>query len=218
MQILWSVYYFARLGRPMFLIGGFVLHGVGVVMALAMGNSLNLPALLWGQVAITSAQLMTHYSNDYFDLATDKANTTPTRWSGGSRILPDGLVNPKLALGTAITMGVIAIAASVWLTLVVGTGPLTLPLLLLSVGLGWSYSSPPLQLNMHGLGEITGAILITGLTPVVGYYLQAGRLDLLPFLAVFPLCCFQFAMLLVVFHRPKRIRSPAWPSAVRRLC
>ena len=48
------------------------------------------------------------------------------------------------------------------------------------------------------LGEVTGAILITGMTPLVGFYLQAGRLASLPFLAVFPLCCMQMAMLLTV--------------------
>jgi 1,4-dihydroxy-2-naphthoate octaprenyltransferase len=41
-------------------------------------------------------------------------------------------------------------------------------------------------------------VLITGLTPVVGYYLQAGELALLPFLADFPLACLQFTMLLVI--------------------
>jgi 1,4-dihydroxy-2-naphthoate octaprenyltransferase len=45
---------------------------------------------------------------------------------------------------------------------------------------------------------LTGALLITGLTPLVGFYLQVGRLDALPFLAIFPLSCFQFTMLLVI--------------------
>lgn len=191
-------YYFLRLGRPLFLIGGFLLYGLGVLIALYIDDSFNLPALLWGQIAVTSAQLMTHYSNDYFDLAADQANQTPTRWSGGSRVLPDGHVPPRTALITAVTMGIVALFASLWLALVVGTGSLTLPLLFLAIALGWNYSSPPLELNAHGLGEITGAVLITGLTPIVGFYLQAGHLALLPFLAVFPLCCLQFAMLLVI--------------------
>jgi 1,4-dihydroxy-2-naphthoate octaprenyltransferase len=141
---------------------------------------------------------MTHYSNDYFDLEADKANPTPTRWSGGSRVLPDGFVDPRIALATALIFGLVALIASLWLAFVMQTGPLTLPLLLLSVILAWSYSSPPLQLNMHGLGELTGAFLITGLTPLVGFYLQSGHLERLPFLAIFPLCCFQFTMLLAI--------------------
>jgi len=83
-QILFAL----RMGRPHFLIGGLLLHWLGVALALASGAPLRLPALLWGQAAVTAIQLMTHYSNDYFDLAADRANPTPTHWSGGSRVLP----------------------------------------------------------------------------------------------------------------------------------
>jgi 1,4-dihydroxy-2-naphthoate octaprenyltransferase len=141
---------------------------------------------------------MTHYSNDYFDLAADEANQTPTRWSGGSRILPDNRIDPKMALRMAIASGVVALLATLWLAFRLETGVLTLPILLISIVLAWGYSSPPLWLNSRGLGEVAGAVIITGLTPIVGFYLQAGYLSLLPFLTVFPLCCIQFAMLLVI--------------------
>lgn len=167
-------------------------------MALYNGARLNVAVLFWGQVAVTATQLMTHFSNEYFDLAADMANTTPTRWSGGSRVLAEGYLKPQIALVTAVVMGLVALLASLMLAFVLGTGLLTLPLLLLAIILGWSYSSPPLHLNSHGLGELTGAILITGLTPIAGFYLQSGDLVLLPFLVVFPICCFQFAMLLVI--------------------
>ncbi|MDX1613609.1 MAG: prenyltransferase [Candidatus Promineifilaceae bacterium] len=193
-----ATYYFLRLGRPLFLVGGFALHGLGIVMALWTGANLDPLALLWGQIAITAVQIMTHYSNDYFDLAADAANTTPTRWSGGSRILAEGLLPPQVGLITAVVSGFIALLATLILALVVQTGPLTVPLLMLAIILAWSYSSPPLLLNMRGLGEVTGAILITGLTPLVGFYLQTGQLTRLPFLAVFPLACLQVAMLLII--------------------
>jgi 1,4-dihydroxy-2-naphthoate octaprenyltransferase len=193
-----QIYYYIRLGRPLFLLGGILLHGLGALAALSTGESLDLAVLIWGQIAITAIQIMTHYSNDYFDLAADAANSSPTRWSGGSRILPDGLINPQIALATAIASGLVGLFAAFWLAFVLKTGPLTLPILFAALVLAWSYSSPPLQLNMHGFGEITGAILISGLTPLVGYYLQAGQLDLLPFLVAFPLSCLQFVMLLVI--------------------
>ena len=47
---------------------------------------------------MTSFQLMTHYANDYFDLEADRANQTPTTWSGGSRVLPAGELSPRVAL------------------------------------------------------------------------------------------------------------------------
>ena len=193
-----SVGYFIRLGRPLFLFGGLALHGLGVLAAVWSGASLNLYLLIIGQAAITSIQLMTHYSNDYFDLPADKANLTPTNWSGGSRILADNLIEPQLALRMAVACGALALACSLLLASSPVSGPFTLPILLLSIGLAWSYSSPPLRLNNHGLGEVGGALIITGLTPLVGFYLQAGELTLLPFLTVLPLCCLQFAMLLVI--------------------
>ncbi len=173
-------------------------HGLGIAIALYQGHGLNLGAWLWGQVGITAVQIMTHYSNDYFDLTADKANQTPTRWSGGSRILVDELVSPKAALVTAIFGALVTVMAAVILTIALGTGPLTIPLFLLALALAWSYSSPPLQLNMQGKGEITGAILIPGLTTLVGYYLQTGSVTVLPFLAIFPLSCLQMAMLMVI--------------------
>lgn len=193
-----TLVYFLRLGRPLFLVGGFVLHGLGVVMALYDGADLRVPALVWGQVVVTATQVMTHYSNDYFDLAADRANPTPTRWSGGSRILAEGHIAPSLALLTAIGGAAVALGGALVLALSLRPGPLTLPLLILALVLGWNYSAPPLQLHSSGLGEMAGAILIAALTPLVGYYLQAGELAPTPLLAVIPLVLLQFVMLLVI--------------------
>ncbi|UCC63385.1 MAG: prenyltransferase [Anaerolineae bacterium] len=187
---LWA---FVRLGRPSFLAGGFLMHGLGVAMALYASAPLNLPALLWGQLAITATQLMVHYSSEFFDQAADRANPTPTRWAGGSRVLTDGHLPPEVALATAIVLGGLALAAALVLALAVRPGLLTLGLLLLALLLGWGYSTPPLRIDARGLGELTVAFLVPGLTPFVGFYLQAGTVKPLPLLAVLPLCCLQVA-------------------------
>lgn len=198
MSLLRRAVYFLRLGRPLFLMGGLVLYLLGVSMALYSGASLDPAALIWGQIAVTAVQIMTHYGNDYFDLAADRANPTPTRWSGGSGILPAGHVAPVTALATAIAAGLLALGVSLWLALALPSGPLALPLLLLALLLAWTYSAPPLQLHSTGLGELAASVLITGLTPLVGFYLQAERLMLLPFLAVIPLIILQFIMLVLI--------------------
>ncbi len=190
--------FFIRLGRPHFLAGGFLLHGLGVVIALYTGAPLNLPALLWGQVAITTTQLMTHYSNEFFDLPADQANPTPTRWAGGSRVLPDGSLPPQVALATAVVLSMLAMGAVTVLALVIQPGALTAVLLILAMAMAWEYSAPPLRLHSRGLGELTVAFVVAGLTPLVGFYLQSGRLALLPLLAVIPLGCLQFAQMLSV--------------------
>lgn len=189
---------FLRLGRPLFLAGGFLLHSLGATIALYAGARLNLAVFLWGQVAVTATQWMVHYANDYFDLAADRANPTPTQWSGGSRVLLDGRVPPRLALAAALFLAAVALIAAFLLAFRLQTGPLTLPLLLLALALAWSYSAPPLRLHSRGVGELTVSLLVPGLTVLVGYYLQAGRLALLPALAAAPLILFQFVMLLAI--------------------
>jgi 1,4-dihydroxy-2-naphthoate polyprenyltransferase len=186
-----------RMGRPHFLVGGLLLHWLGVAMGRSIGAPLNLPALLWGQAAITSIQLMTHYCNDYFDLKADLANPTPTHWSGGSRVLPLGLVQPRVALWIAIGLAASVLGATLVLALIVRPGVWTLLLFLLALALAWSYSAPPLRLHSRGLGELTTALLVAGMTPLVGFYLQTGGVGV-PLLGVLSLCCLQFAMLLTI--------------------
>lgn len=193
-----DVVYFVRLGRPLFLAGGFLFNGLGIAIALYQGFPFSWTAAILGQIAITSIQLMTHYSNDYFDLPADRANQTATRWSGGSRILAEGLIPAQFGLYSALFFGGVALLASIALSSFVQPAALTLPLLLLSMLLAWEYSAPPLRLHSRGLGEVTVALLVPVLTPLVGYYLQAGVLTALPLLASWPLACLQAGMILVI--------------------
>jgi len=187
---------FLKLGRPHFLIGGLLLFALGSVLARVEGAAIDWQRYVWGQVTITAAQWMTHYSNDYFDLDADRANSTPTRWSGGSRVLVQNLVAPRAALWAAVVLGIIALIAAGVLATRPDAPRLVLPLSLLIIVLSWCYSSPPLRLLSRGLGEATTTFVVTLLTPLLGFYAQSGALRPLPFLACFPLCCLQFSMLL----------------------
>jgi 1,4-dihydroxy-2-naphthoate polyprenyltransferase len=190
--------YLVRLGRPLHLAGGFVFNGLGMAVAVFLGATIHWTAALWCQLAITATQLMTHYSNDYFDQDADAAALTPTRWSSGSRVLPEGLLPPRAALIAALVCGGVALAATAVLVTLVSSPFGTLCLLFLSLFLAWNYSSPPLWLNRRGLGEISAALLVPGLTTLLSFQVQTGQLALLSILTIVPLCCFQFAMLLSV--------------------
>lgn len=187
-----------QLGRPLFLIAGILFHGLGVALALSQGARLDPAALIVGQVAITAIQLMTHYCNDYYDLAADRANRTPTRWSGGSRVLVEERLPPRVALITALSLALIALAASAALAVAIRPGLGTFALLLLELALAWSYTGPPLNLHTRGIGEAVAAFLIPGLTALVGFYLQTGQITTLPFLTTAPLWGLQFGMILNV--------------------
>ena len=102
---------FIRLGRPLFLVGGLVFYGLGAAIAAFAegGRAIDWRRYVWGQVAVTAAHLMTHYCNDYFDFEADRANATPTRWSGGSRVLPAGELPRQAALIAALALALLAV-------------------------------------------------------------------------------------------------------------
>jgi 1,4-dihydroxy-2-naphthoate octaprenyltransferase len=166
-------------------------------MAYSAGREIDLAILVWGQIAVTAIQLMTHYCNDYFDYLADCANTTPTQWSGGSRVLPASELSPRVALWTALALAGVALVAAFVLR-ALQPAPYTLPLIGLALVGAWSYSAPPLRLHSRGLGEVSAALLVAGLTPIVGYYLQTGDFARVLLPTVAPLVLLQFNMLLAI--------------------
>lgn len=183
-----------RLGRLPFLVGGFVFYALGLALAYYDGVPLDGRAMLWGQIVVTAVQLMTHYANDYFDLAVDRANDNLTPWSGGSRVLPNGELPPWVAYVAALICAAVALFGMIQLLRLGSRG---IPLLLLAMVLSWFYSAPPLRLHSRALGELTATFILCILTPTAAYYLQAGHFpgSLAPLI---PLCFLQFNMLLTV--------------------
>lgn len=188
---------FLRLGRPLFLGGGFLLFGLGAMIAAASGHAVDWSRYALGQAAVTAFQWMTQYANEYYDYEADLANRTPTAWSGGSRVLPNGELPRRVALVAALVLLAIGIFVSV---LLVREELAALPIVIAIAILAWAYSAPPLRLCARGLGEIDTAIVVTGLVPVLGFVLQAPDLTGLAWLvlAILPLMLLQIAMLIAI--------------------
>jgi 1,4-dihydroxy-2-naphthoate polyprenyltransferase len=191
---------FIRLGRPLFLVGGLVFYGLGAAIAVFAegGRAIDWRRYVWGQVAVTAAHLMTHYCNDYFDFDADRANATPTRWSGGSRVLPDGELPREAALIAALALALLAGVATAILIGYAGAPAGVAALMAAIVFLSWEYSAPPLRLHSTGWGELDVAVVVSGLVPLMGFYLQATQWKLLPLVAIAPLAGLQLTMLLSI--------------------
>jgi len=191
---------FIRLGRPHFLVGGFVLYGLGAAIAVFAegGRAIDWRRYVWGQIAVTAAHLMTHYCNDYFDFDADRANATPTRWSGGSRVLPAGELPREAALIAALALALISCVTTAILVGHVGAPAGVVGLMAAIIFLSWEYSAPPLRLHSTGWGELDVAVVVSGLVPLTGFYLQATQWTLLPFIALAPLAGLQLTMLLSI--------------------
>ena len=74
-------------------------------------SALSVPRFALGQAVVFTAQLMTHYVGEYFDLAADRAHPAPSPFSGGSRVL----VEDGALAATCVEMAAAAGAASVGL-------------------------------------------------------------------------------------------------------
>jgi 1,4-dihydroxy-2-naphthoate octaprenyltransferase len=195
-----------------------VLYALGAAVSAFVGHPIDAARYVWGQIAVTSTQLMVHYSNDYFDLEADLANPTPTGWSGGSRVLPRAELPRWVALAAALVLAAIALAATIVLQASLSAGATTTALLGTSLALSWAYSSPPFRLHSRGLGELAAVIIITLLVPLAGFAAQARSLEPLAFVSAAPLCFLQFAMMLAVeFPDAKGDRAVGKRTLVVRL-
>jgi 1,4-dihydroxy-2-naphthoate octaprenyltransferase len=186
-----------RLGRYRFLVGGFVLYAIGAALARALRPISGVDYAL-GQGVITATQLMTHYANDYFDRHTDAANPTPTQWSGGSRVLPEGKLPPRVARDVAIGLACLSVTLSGVVAWRGHATPGTLAVLVVALLLSWEYSAPPLRLHSHGLGPLTAGLVVGGLTPLAGFGMQGAPWSGGTLLAVLPLMLSQAALVLVL--------------------
>lgn len=193
---LWS---FIRLTRPLFLVGGVLLYALGNLVAIRDGYTFSLARMLIGQALVTAIQLMTHYTNEYYDQAGDRLNQNRTWFSGGSGILSSNTLSPQVARYSIIATTAIALIFILLAGLQVPGAAL---IGLFSLVVGWSYSGPPLRLVSSGLGELAASIIVALTVPVVGYMLQSsGSLNPDLLLICLPLLLIHFAML-IAFQIP----------------
>ncbi len=189
---------FIVLSRPLFLGAGVVFHLLGLSIALLSSPRVDWLGAGLLQLVVTFTQLMTHFSNDYYDREGDALNRSPTLWSGGSRLLQEGRFTPRVPLIAALVCALVVAGGIAGLMLADRPGPLALPLLVAAPLLAWFYSAPPLRLVARGWGEVIAALIIAGATPLLGYYIQTHRIDPLLIAVIAPLILVQFATVLAV--------------------
>jgi 1,4-dihydroxy-2-naphthoate octaprenyltransferase len=151
---------------------------LGVVAAARVGRwSLGLAALTL--VGAAFIHLALNVANDVFDTMSgaDPANTRPTQFSGGSRVIHYGLVSLRGAAMISAGFYLAGIAIGLYLAWLRGFWPLFW-LGVAGVIISVVYTAPPLRLVHRGVGEIAvglgfGPIMLLG-----SYYVQAQRFSL----------------------------------------
>jgi 1,4-dihydroxy-2-naphthoate octaprenyltransferase len=118
--------------------------------------------------------IASNVANDYFDFksgndALNKNAITP--FSGGSRMVLDGFVQPKLALAVSIAFAVLGSAIGIYLN-AVSSGNVVLFIGVTALILIYGYNGFPLRLVNKGLGEIAIFIAWGPLVVLGSYYVQ----------------------------------------------
>ncbi len=146
--------------------------------ALAYRDGVFVWELFWAiTAAIVAVNIGTNLTNDYFDhmSGADDRNPSPTRFSGGSRVIQDGLISPANIFIAAMISYAVAIILGLYLTFRSDWGLLLFGFL--GVTLSFFYTAPPLKLGYRGWGEPLVGILLGPLAVVGTYYVYTRMLS-----------------------------------------
>jgi 1,4-dihydroxy-2-naphthoate octaprenyltransferase len=148
---------------------------VGTALAWYDGhfNGLYFVLTLLGAIAAHAAA---NVINDYYDhiYGNDEANQSPTPFSGGSRVIQEGLLPPKKVLFIALTAYAITIIIGLALTVLRGWPVLLIGVIGIAISFLYSYK---VAYWGHGLGEL---LVSLGFGPVMvlgAYYVQTQGLS-----------------------------------------
>jgi 1,4-dihydroxy-2-naphthoate octaprenyltransferase len=150
-------------------------------------------------------QLGANTANDVFDASqgADDANVTPTRYSGGSRVVQYGLVSFRRLAAMATGFYLAGMLVGLYL-LATHWSPALLVIGVLGVVLSLAYTAPPLKLAYRGLGEVVVAVGFGPLMLLGAYVVQSGgSLSWEPFVASIPVAIL-VALILYVNEIPDR--------------
>ncbi len=166
----------ARMARPFVIVAGILAFFTGACMAFWSMEYFPLESGAAGLLIMVASIIMGHYANEYADFETDSI-TRRTAFSGGSGVLPSGIIPRRWALYAALVFLLIALALTV---LFYSLGLISwgvVALVTAGLPLGWFYSMPPLRLERTWAGELDNAILGT-MMMLMGYVAAAGHFDI----------------------------------------
>lgn len=182
-----------HLGRPHFLLGGFLLFGLGAAIATYLGKPIDWSLYLLGQLLVTSIQLMAQAMNSFFDGTREQRITFRSLFSGDRKALEPEHLPYTAAWITAIVALTISATIIAVLLVVKNVSLVTWALVLMGFLTAFFYSTPPVRLVTSGYGEILATIVVASFVPTFSFTLQTGELHRLLLMSTIPLAALLFA-------------------------
>ena len=163
-----SIAFWLKAARAPFLTGAAVPVFVGISVAWYTTHGVDWPLAGLTLLAMLLLHTSANMSNDYLDHLTgdDAVNTEfVSPFTGGSRVIQQGLVSPRKMLAAALLCTGLASVIGVYLFTV--RGPLIIVLGLLGIAGGYFYTAPPFRFAYRGFGELFIGLNF-GVLPTVG--------------------------------------------------
>ncbi len=158
--------------RPKFLLLSVVLVAYGSSIAFHQGV-FSASRLLLTLAGVLLAHISVNVLNDYFDFKSGiDIETQRTPFSGGSGLIPSGVISPETALKIGVSSLLGAIAIGSYLALI--SGFLIIPIMLIGAASTVLYS--PLIARI-GFGELVTGLNFGPLMIIGSYYVQTSEID-----------------------------------------
>jgi len=185
-----------KLIRPDFLLGGFLLFGLGAAIASYLGKSIDWSLYLLGQLLVTSTQLLALAIGAFFDGTREQEISFRALFAGDRKAFEPEQVQYTAALISAVVTLTISATVAAVLLVVKNVSLLTWAFMLISFLTAFFYSAPPVRLITSGYGEITASIVLASFVPIISFSLQTGELHRLLLMSTIPLAALLFAAFL----------------------
>lgn len=155
----------------------FFAYGIGAFTASELTGSFDLLVFLLGYILLFLIEVVVVFSNEYHDRETDKLNRFYSPFSGGSRVLVDGLISER-AIKKAIRNLILVCSAIAVLVAYLSPAAFYVPMSMIAVLfiVAISYTAPPLKFSYNGWGEIVVGFTHSFAVVVCGFVFQGGNI------------------------------------------
>ena len=168
--------------RMPFFVATFIPLFIGWSMAVRATGAVRPGRFLLVLLGSLIVHLITNLANDYFDhlVGTDAGDSI-----GGSRVIQEGKISPRVMLRVIIALYVIAFFIAYIIVFHFGLHLLAIPILF-SAFSSYFYVAPPIRYGYHGLGELFVGINMGPVMVAGTYWVVAGAPALEPLLVSIP--------------------------------
>jgi len=147
---------------------------VGTALAWNITGKFSLAKFILVLLGVPLFNAGTNLANDYFDHKTgnDEINKNLTPFSGGSRVIQNGIIPPRhILMGSFLFFGLGSVIG-LYLNAVT-PGNLILYLGIIGLLSGFFYTATPVLIGYRGVGEFVVGLNLGTLTIIGAYYVQA---------------------------------------------